>query len=73
MKQEVCYVKAPDNIDVNKYGKLICDNDIGVHFRPETGNRFLIGNSEPPCDEFHWVECLDNFDDNFSNQYMEQI
>lgn len=73
MKQEVCYVKAPDNVNVEKDGKIIMDNDIGVHFRPENGNRFLIGNSEPPCDEFHWIDCLDTFDNNFSEQYMEQI
>ena len=73
VKQEVCYVKAPKDIDVKKYGKIICDNDIGVHFRPENGNRFLIGNLEPPCDEFHWVDCLDTFNNNFSEQYMEQI
>ena len=73
MKQEVCYVKAPKGVNIDKDGFIICDNDIGVHFRPETGNKFLIGNSEPPCDEFNWVDCLDKFDNNFSKQYMEQI
>ena len=73
MKQEVCYVKVPEDINIEKDGKIIMDNDIGVHFRPEVGNKLLIGNSEPPCDEFHWIDNLNDFDNNFSEQYMEQI
>lgn len=72
MRQEVCYVEAPKNINVEKDGMIICDSDTGVHFRPETGNKFIVGNSEPPCDRFVY-EDPDSIDTNFSDQYNQQL
>lgn len=73
MKQEVCYIDVDDSVDIANDGLFLCDPDTGVHFRPETGNKFLVGNSEPDCDEFHWINDIDKFDDSFSQQYQEQV
>lgn len=73
MRQEVCYIKAPKDINVEQQGLIICDSDIGVHFRPETGNKFLIGNSEPPCDKFKFLNHPNELNKGFSEQYDQQL
>jgi sarcosine oxidase, subunit beta len=72
LRQEVCYIEAPDSINVKRDGMIICDSDTGVHFRPETGNKFIVGNSEPPCDNFVY-ENPDKIDINFTDQHRQQL
>jgi glycine/D-amino acid oxidase-like deaminating enzyme len=57
MRQEVHHVPAPVKFDQNP---IIGDLDVGVYIRPESGHAFLVGGTEPECDEFQW---LDNPDD----------
>ena len=75
LKQEVAYTNAPRGVNVDKDGIIICDNDIGVHFRPEVGNKWLIGNSEPECDPLEWLNDseLDSYDTSITDQWTNQI
>jgi glycine/D-amino acid oxidase-like deaminating enzyme len=57
MRQEVHHVAAPEQFDDNP---IIGDLDLGVYIRPESGHAFLVGGTEPECDEFQWVEDPDN-------------
>ena len=75
LKQEVAYTNAPRGVNVDRDGIIICDNDIGVHFRPEVGNKWLIGNSEPECDPLEWLDDseLDSYDNSITDQWTNQI
>ena len=57
MRQEVHHVSAPMQFDNNP---IIGDLDLGVYIRPESGHAFLVGGTEPECDEFQWVENPDD-------------
>jgi sarcosine oxidase subunit beta len=52
MRQEVHHVAAPTQFDTNP---IIGDLDLGVYIRPESGHAFLVGGTEPECDEYQWV------------------
>jgi sarcosine oxidase subunit beta len=71
LRQEVCHVPAPDNIDYQKEGTIISDGDIGCYSRPETGNHILVGSEDPECDEREWVD-PDNYNKNFTRQWTTQ-
>ena len=73
LKQEVCHVPAPENIEYDFLGTLISDGDIGCYSRPETGNHVLIGSEDPECDELEWVEDPDDYDKNFTDQWRTQV
>jgi sarcosine oxidase subunit beta len=73
LKQEVCHVPAPENIEYDFLGTLISDGDIGCYSRPETGNHVLIGSEDPECDELEWVEDPDDYDKSFTDQWKTQV
>ncbi len=73
LKQEVCHVPAPENIEYDFLGTLISDGDIGCYSRPEAGNHVLIGSEDPECDELEWVEDPDNYDKSFTDQWQTQV
>lgn len=56
MRQEVAYTNAPAGVDMDKYGLVSADFDLGVYWRPEVGNKILIGGMEPPCDPTEWFD-----------------
>ena len=41
---------------MNKDGMFIVDLDVGAYWRPEVGNKILIGGTEPACDPMEWVD-----------------
>jgi len=72
LRQEVCHVPPPDDMDYQNEGVMISDGDIGCYSRPETGNHILVGSEDPECDEREWVD-PDNYDRNFSKQWTAQV
>jgi sarcosine oxidase subunit beta len=76
MKQEVCTVTV-DNPMVNhdKDGVIVCDNDVGCYWRPEIGNKILVGTMEPPCDSpYHnFYENPDEANMAFTDQSTLQV
>ena len=53
LRVEVAIVPSPPDVDYAAHGPMVADFDCGVYWRPEVGNRILIGSVEPECDEPH--------------------
>ena len=66
-------LSSGDNVNIEKDGMVVVDLDLGVYFRPDVGNKFLIGSTEPECDELIWVDDLDKMDDGISDQWTNQM
>ena len=56
LRQEVFAAPAPDGARLEDGAPLVADLDVGQYFRPQPGGTLLIGNTEPECDELHWVD-----------------
>ena len=53
LRVEVSIVPAPPGVDYEADGPMVADFDVGTYWRPEVGNKILIGSVEPICDEPH--------------------
>ena len=73
LKQEVCYVPAPNGLDFNQLAPIISDGDIGVYSRPDGVDKVLIGSEDPPCDKLEWVDDPDEYNQNFTDQWTTQV
>ena len=60
-------------VNLDKSGLVVVDLDLGVYFRPDLGNKFLIGSTEPECDELIWVDDLGKLDDSLTDQWTNQM
>lgn len=56
LRVEVAHVPSPSGFDFEKNGMICSDADIGGYWRPEVGNKILIGSEEPECDPLEWVD-----------------
>jgi len=70
LRHEVHHVPAPEGFDFMANGVVAADDDIGIYFRPETGNHILIGSTDPSCDEREFVD-PDNYDQTLSQSQWE--
>ena len=73
LRHEVCVVPSPSGIDFMNKGKFIVDLDTGVHYRPETGNKILIGSNDPTCDEQKIIKNIDDYQVELSEQWDTQV
>jgi len=73
LKQEVCHVPGPENIDYDFLGTIISDGDIGCYSRPDIGRNVLIGSEDPECDILEWVQDPDDYDRGFTGQWRTQV
>jgi sarcosine oxidase, subunit beta len=62
LRHEVHHVPAPADFDFEADGCHTSDGDIGIYFRPDSGNHILIGSEDPECDPRVWVEDPDDYD-----------
>ena len=62
LRQEVFTVEAPRGLRLEDGFPAVADLDIGQYFRPQIGGTWLLGGTEPECDELHWVDDPDNYD-----------
>ena len=67
LRVEVAHVPSPKGFDFEKDGLICSDADIGGYWRPEIGNKILIGSEEPACDPLEWVD-----PDDYNTQVTEQ-
>lgn len=67
LRVEVAHVPSPEGFDFEKDGLICSDADIGGYWRPEIGNKILIGSEEPECDPLEWVD-----PDNYNTQVTDQ-
>ena len=67
LRVEVAHVPSPKDFDFEKDGYICSDDDISGYWRPEVGNRILIGSHENDCDPSEWVD-----PDNYNNQITEK-
>ena len=56
LRVEVAHVPSPGGFDFERDGLICSDADIGGYWRPEIGNKILIGSEEPECDPLEWVD-----------------
>ncbi len=73
LRQEVSVVPAPENVDIERVGFVLGDDDTGGYCRPETGNSLLLASSEPECDDLQWVDDPDNYNTELSDQWTVQV
>lgn len=62
LRQEVFTVDAPVGLRLEDGFPACADLDIGQYFRPQIGGTWLLGGTEPECDDLHWVDDPDQFD-----------
>ena len=67
LRVEVAHVPAPPDFDFEAEGLICSDADIGGYWRPEVGNKILIGSEEPACDALEWVD-----PDDYNREVTEQ-
>jgi sarcosine oxidase subunit beta len=74
MRHEVHRVPAPAQVDYDRSGMVLSDEDVGGYCRPEVGNALLIGSQDPDCDPAEWVDYPDTFDREVSTaQWQAQV
>jgi sarcosine oxidase subunit beta len=71
LRHEVHYVPAPPGYDFEQQGAVFSDGDLGIYFRPATGNHILVGSEDPGCDERIWIDDPDRFDRNVTEEQWE--
>ena len=67
LRVEVAHVPSPKGFDFEANGLICSDADIGGYWRPEVGNKILIGSEEPECDPLEWVD-PDDYDTEVTEQ-----
>jgi glycine/D-amino acid oxidase-like deaminating enzyme len=63
LRQEVFTVDAPDGMRVVDGMPAVADLDIGQYIRPQLGGTWMVGGTEPECDELEWVDDPEHFDE----------
>jgi sarcosine oxidase subunit beta len=56
LRREVHHVAAPAGFDFEHDGVMTSDSDVGVYFRPGSGNSITLGSTDPACDPKTWVD-----------------
>ena len=67
LRVEVAHVPSPEGFDFETNGLICSDADIGGYWRPEIGNKILVGSEEPECDPLDWVD-PDDYDTEVTDQ-----
>jgi sarcosine oxidase subunit beta len=75
LRQEVAYVPTPEN---SKWmdgpeGVITMDMATGAYWRPEIGNKVLIGGTEPSCDKLQWVDDPDKCNMSLTDYYTNLV
>ena len=74
LRREVAYTSfLKKDYDIDNNGKIIIDLDTGLYFRPEVGNKLLIGSTEPECDKETWEDNIDTMSMNSTELWENQM
>jgi len=63
LRQEVFTVEPPAGLRLEDGMPAVADLDIGHYIRPQIGGTWLVGGTEPECDELHWIDNPDQYDE----------
>lgn len=63
LRQEVFTVPAPSGMRLEDGFPAVADLDLGQYMKPQVGGTWAVGGTEPECDELHWVDDPDRFDE----------
>ena len=63
LRQEVFTVESPAGLRLEDGMPALADLDVGQYLRPQIGGTWLVGGTEPECDELHWVDDPDHYDE----------
>ncbi len=63
LRQEVFTVDAPGGMRLADGMPTVADLDIGQYIRPQLGGTWMVGGTEPECDELDWVDDPEHFDE----------
>jgi sarcosine oxidase subunit beta len=56
LRREVHHLAAPADADFGRQGIMTSDSDVGVYFRPGSGDSITLGSTDPVCDPKTWVD-----------------
>jgi sarcosine oxidase subunit beta len=74
LRREVHHLPSPAGFDFNARGICTSDPDLGIYWRPETGNKLSLGSGDPPCDPKTWIENPSVFNrDLTESQWQTQV
>jgi sarcosine oxidase subunit beta len=68
LRREVHHLAAPAGFDFEHHGVMTSDADVGVYFRPGSGNSITLGSGDPACDPRTWVEDPDRCEREITEQ-----
>jgi sarcosine oxidase, subunit beta len=71
LRREVHHLPSPAGFDFGARGICTSDPDLGIYWRPETGNKLGVGSSDPPCDPKTWVEDPREFERDIREQQWQ--
>jgi len=63
LRQEVFTVPAPAGMHLEDGFPILADLDLGQYVKPQVGGTWAVGGTEPECDELHWIDDPDHFDE----------
>ncbi len=63
LRQEVFTAEAPHGLRLEDGFPVVADLDLGQYVKPQVGGTWLVGGTEPECDEMHWIDDPDVFDE----------
>ncbi len=63
LRQEVFTVEPPEGLRLEDGMPAVADLDVGHYLRPQIGGTWLVGGTEPECDELQWIDDPDNYDE----------
>lgn len=71
LRREVHHLASPPEFDFGARGICTSDPDLGIYWRPETGNKLGVGSGDPPCDPKTWIDDPRKFDRDIREQQWQ--
>jgi sarcosine oxidase subunit beta len=71
LRHEVHHVPAPEGFDFETDGVVTSDGDLGIYFRPASGNHILVGSEDPECDQRVWADDPAEYDRHLTEAQWE--
>jgi sarcosine oxidase subunit beta len=68
LRREVHHLPSPAGFDFEHCGVMVSDTDVGIYFRPGSGNSITLGSADPACDPKTWIENPDECDREITDQ-----
>lgn len=73
LRQEVFSPPAPVGFRLEDNAPIVADLDLGQYFRPHMGDLLNVGTTEPACDELHFIDDADDWNDSVTVEFFERV